>query len=128
MVRNNEGMGKIENIGNPAVDLFSEMVDIVPFVLIALALISIIINIKSKNNKENGKVMVALLISFACYIASAFMPDTTPGGVFADGSSSGHSLGLLGYIAVLISIIIQLIPFIICLKNNKKVKKDEVKQ
>lgn len=35
---------------------------------------------------------------------------------------------LISKICNILSIIIQLIPFIICLKNNRKSKKDEVKQ
>ena len=98
------------------------------YFIVILAIITIIMSIR-KNNKKNVFVILGVLVlSLVCNLVGGILAYPTVG-VLADGSTQNQLPSIiLGYILIIISIIIQLIPFIICLKNNKKVKKDEVKQ
>lgn len=122
---NMESLAEVENrfVLNQTID---GVVYFIQYLLIALAVITIIINIKNKKNFFT--TLIISIIAFICYwIGNVSRVPTI--GVLADGSTQNQLPSIiLGYILIIISIIIQLIPFIMCLRKNKNVKKDEVKQ
>ena len=102
-----------------------EVYKLVPIILVILAIITIIIAIRKHYIKGIVISIIAFVISYMTYDIAESMLNYV--GALADGSSNNDNV-IIETILIITSIIIQLIPFIICLKNNKKIKKDEVKQ
>lgn len=102
---------------------------IIPYIIGIIAIISIIISI-IKHNKKNIKISLLMwVIGMVIYFIGMHRAIVTTPMLGGGGPTTIHiQYPLISKILFIISIITQLIPFIICLKNNKKVKKDEVKQ
>lgn len=107
----------VNNGGN----LFS----VVPIFELAIMLITIIVAIKRNYKKGVIEAIACFVAAYIVYYMG--MIGARSDGGLLDDSNYESSIAMISTFS-LISIIIQLIPFIICLKNNKKVKKDEVKQ
>ena len=103
----------------------------IPYIICCIAIISISIA-GIKHNKKNIKMSASMwVIGILLYFMGMYRAImTTPmlGGLGGGPTIIHIQYPLISKILFIISIIIQLIPFIICLKNNKKIKKDEVKQ
>ena len=98
-------------------------------IIIIIALAEIIYFIVKKQYKKCFNVIVLSIINTIVYsvgnnIARSvyYSIDT---GMANDASNASNAIFI---IVGLLILIIQLIPFIICLRKNKRVKKDEVKQ
>lgn len=104
---------------------------IIPYIIGIILIISIIVSILKKNRKNIVISCIFGLFGLGMYkFGKSIAKSRTP---MLGLSTPGVTRIIIQYpviskILIIISIITQLIPFIICLKNNKKVKKDEVKQ
>jgi len=112
-------------------DIMGDIFKYIPIMVVIIALITIIISIKKANKKPIVSAVITCILNIIIYwyiYDKSIHSQINYSEIMYVGDITYTKYWLIHVVTIVVIIIIQLIPFIICLKNNKKVKKDEVKQ